>query len=79
MRVSVDSQDPGHDQWLTAQHFGNVVRVYLDGVEQALVLTADDREGLIVRCSEPVRYDQHTGRPVEEVIRGKVSLEFFKA
>ena len=44
MRVSVDEQDPGYSPGL----IGRGVKVFLDGVEQRQVVTADDELGLIV-------------------------------
>ncbi len=44
MRVSADPQDPGYSPGLT----GRGVKVFLDGVEQHQVVTADDELGLVV-------------------------------
>ncbi|WP_347883230.1 hypothetical protein [Pseudomonas aestiva] len=44
MRVSVDQHDPGYSPGL----IGRGVKVFLDGVEQRQVVTADDELGLIV-------------------------------
>jgi hypothetical protein len=76
MRVSTDPTDRGHDQWLTARSFGMWARVTLDGVEQKMVLTSDDKAGLVVRCADPLRVDAD-GNVVSETLHGAVAIEFF--
>jgi len=70
MRVSVDTQDPGYSPGL----IGRGVKVFLDGIEQRRVVTADDELGLVVM------YDvDEQGQVKIEVVRitahGAVKIE----
>ncbi len=52
LRLSSMVDDPGHAAWLALPHRNTEspwVRTYLNGVEQTLVVTADEEEGFIYK------------------------------
>ena len=49
MRVSIDRDDPGYEAYSNIVTRGNIIRVFLDGVEQHHVLTADEEAGSVLR------------------------------
>lgn len=73
MRISIDRYDPGYCNF---RDYG-AHRVFLNGVEQLEVVTADDELGEIIRLAR----DEHGVLIVErqhvlfELVRGKVRIE----
>ena len=49
MRVSVDSEDAGYAKYMEIVAMGLAVKISLDGVEIDEVITADDKEGTVLR------------------------------
>ncbi len=78
MRISCEQGDAGFDQWALAQAFGARVIVFLDGVEQANVLTADGDEGWLRRAVltpfGQMQTDDSGERLLTEVAKGAVKI-----
>lgn len=49
MRLSADENDPGYAAWIAIPNKYDVT-VFLDGVEQRHVVTADDMEGTVYKA-----------------------------
>ncbi len=80
-RISVIDGDPGQSAYQRLVNQGYRVDVFLDGVKQRFTLTADERQGVIVRFSVAPSGDIRTdteGRFVEETVRGKVEIRAWR-
>lgn len=53
MRISVNPADPGYDNF--QRHKGNTIKVFLNGIEQKGVHTADDEQDIIIRPKKDER------------------------
>lgn len=73
MRISTDRTDAGYANWCMA--LGKTVAVYLNGEQQADVITADEEQGSVVqvlRDDDKVMYDGDDVRLV--TLSGKVRI-----
>lgn len=76
-RFSSDRHDPGYANFLAA---GKVITVFIDGVKQHLVITADEDEGFIVRYAlgadgKAMTDPKNPGQLLTERCAGKVVVE----
>ncbi len=69
-RISVERTDPSYHLWLSGVNMG--AKVFLDGVEQDLVVTADSEMGFVKRAR---MRDGNFVKVDEEVVWGKVRIE----
>ncbi len=82
LRLSSRQGDPGYEPWLRLAEAGRYPKVFLDDVEQSHVETADETEGMIVRCilDEGEVFVIETGGKMTdhvaiEVVYGRVRIE----
>lgn len=77
MRISADKGDPGYTAYATAPN-RTKIEVYLDGVLQKHVVTADTDEGWLLRLKEDDKgnlfIDHTTNRIAAERCTGKVEI-----
>lgn len=76
MRVSIRPNDPGYHNHLSARQQGYRAAIKFEGTPQFGVITADSDNGVIVRIKDPVKWDRERSAPVDEVLHGKVEIEF---
>jgi hypothetical protein len=78
MRISVDERDAGYPEYKNSVHQGKTVRVFLDGLEQKQVITADSCDGFIVAIELDERgnfvWDRKTGVIAEKRLCGQVDI-----
>lgn len=72
---------PGYDRWIATLAQGQVVKVYLDGVEQSDVDFADERAGVIRRCKLDAegRIYVEGDEIARETVAGHVRIEIVPA
>lgn len=75
-RVSIRPNDPGYQTHLATRHQGYRAAVTFNGSPVTGVITADSDNGMIVRIKDPVEWDHERSAPVDEVLHGKVEIEF---
>ena len=77
-RLSVFVGDPGHAPYEALGERGHSIRIYLDGVEQQNVMTADRAQGWLRRLAmiegRAVRFE--SAHVKTEVVRGKIEFYF---
>jgi hypothetical protein len=76
MRISIRSNDPGHQNHVYARANGRRASVKLNGELQTHAVTADSDCGMVVRYVHPFVYDPDRQALVDEVVHGKVEIEF---
>ncbi len=78
MRISSESDNPGYRTFCEKRSEGLEPMIHLDGVEQQLVVTADDVEGFVERVVLTENGDvAHDGEKIlREIVYGKVSIGF---
>jgi hypothetical protein len=78
-RISSEKGDPGERAYAIACGDGKRVTVFLDGVEQKYPITADAREGWVLRdVATPdgnLAWNRVTGEIYREVVHGVVRIE----
>lgn len=78
MRCSAEKGDPGYDNFIVAMEHGRKVTVTLDGVEQDMVITADEEQGFVRRLVKDaeghVYHDATRNCATDEVVRGSVKI-----
>lgn len=76
MRASCRANDPGFSTWVKHRP----LTIFLDGVEQTEVVTADDVEGIVVKLRRDERgeYVLNAKRDAVETeeLRGRVEIRF---
>ena len=77
MRVSTDMEDIGFRAETDIENRGAILAIYLDGVKQEYVVTADSDEGIIIRLK---RYPDGAfvvsgDEIVRETLNGDVRIE----
>ena len=80
MRVSIRPNDSGFRTFIHHRNLGLRPIVKLNGEPQFYAITADDEAGVVVRYGFDVNgdpiYDQDRQCLIDEVIHGKVEIEF---
>lgn len=79
MKISIRPGDSGYPNHATLRATGRRASVKLNGELQTYCVTADSEAGVVVRYVQPFRYDQERQRLVDEVVHGKVEIEFAEA
>lgn len=78
IRVSIRKDDPGERTFAEIWADGKKGVVYLDGVRQKHAITADEREGMVVRLMTDDRgrvlVNPVEGRALEETVFGDVEI-----
>lgn len=75
MRVSVEDGDRGEKFLSALRAWDKDVRIFLDGIEQRNVLTADDEEGLVRRFPGGLPHDGE--KVLTEDVLGNVKIEIY--
>lgn len=77
-RVSCEKGDPGELAYCLACADGKSIKVFLDGVEQKLAVTADTAQGFVKRAIESdggnLAFNRRTGEIFHEVVHGRVEI-----
>ena len=76
MRISIRPSDPGYQTHVYARGHGRRASVMLNGELQTYAVTADSDCGMVVRYVHPFQYDAERAALVDEVVHGKVEIEF---
>lgn len=76
MRISVKRSDSGYQNYIHARSRLQRTLVTLDGKLQAGCITADDEANVIVRYVDPLQIDKERQELVDEVVHGRVEIEF---
>jgi hypothetical protein len=79
MRLSCDATDPGHKEWLRLGSPAGRTLVFVDGVQQRRVITADEEAGFVEKFSTNenghMRVDYAKNEAIRETMRGVVRIE----
>lgn len=76
MRVSIELDDPACKP--ETSMLARTAEVYLDGVKQHLVVTADDEEGFVKRyktLANGLLYQNEQGYSETEIVKGQVTIK----
>lgn len=80
MRISIRPSDTGYSNYTTAKIHNRKAMVTLNGEPQFLCVTADSDCGMVVRYAKneagSLVYDQERQELIDEVVHGKVEIEF---
>jgi hypothetical protein len=76
VRISIRPGDPGYTNHATLRAHGRRASVKLNGELQTYCLTADSDCGMVVRYMHPFQFDADRRALVDEVVHGKVEIEF---
>jgi hypothetical protein len=79
VRLSADENDPGYAAWMAIPNRFEVT-IFLDGVEQRSVVTADDEDGFVVKSKLDAQGNVQVNpeKPDEiwmEMLHGAVRIE----
>jgi hypothetical protein len=76
MRISLRQNDPGYNTHAIVRSQGRRASIKLNGEPQFHAVTADSDCGMVVRWVQPYVWDGDRRQLVDEVVHGKVEIEF---
>lgn len=76
MRLSIRRSDSGFQNYLLSRSRLQRTIITLDGVQQTGCITADDEANVVVRFKHPMEFDRERQELVDEVVHGRVAIEF---